>query len=53
MPVKKCTLNGESGYKFGNSGKCYTGDDAKEKATKQGQAIKASEHAKEKKNEKK
>jgi hypothetical protein len=39
MPLNKCTNDGESGYKWGNSGKCYTGPGAKEKALKQGQAI--------------
>ena len=33
----------KKGYKFGKSGKCYTGKDARKKAVKQGQAIKSSE----------
>lgn len=41
MPVKKCTKNGKSGQKYGDSGKCYTGKSAKAKAKKQGKAIKA------------
>lgn len=41
MPVKKCTKKDKSGYKFGTSGKCYTGKDAKKKAKKQGAAIKS------------
>jgi len=48
MPVKRCRKNGKPGYKFGNSGKCYTytaGNDtsrnrAKNKAHIQGAAIK-------------
>ena len=35
MPVKKCS---GSGYKWGNSGKCYKGKGAKAKAAKQGRA---------------
>ena len=41
MPLKKCTVDGKSGWKWGDSGKCYTGPDAKEKALEQGRAIKA------------
>ena len=33
MPIKKCKMkNGKSGYRWGNSGKCYG---AKEQAVKQ------------------
>lgn len=39
MPIKECQINGESGYKWGDKGKCYTGPDAKDKALKQGVAI--------------
>lgn len=39
MPVKKCTKNGKSGHKYGSSGKCYTGKDAKRKAHIQGYAM--------------
>lgn len=45
MPVKKCVDQGKPGLKYGDSGKCYTGKDAKEKAHKQGQAIEISKHA--------
>ena len=38
MPVKPCKYKGKTGKKWGNSGKCYTGKDAKKKATKQGKA---------------
>jgi hypothetical protein len=44
MPVKQCTIDGKSGYKYGDNGKCYTGDGAREKAEEQGRAIKASQH---------
>lgn len=44
MPVKKCSKGGKSGSKYGDSGKCYTGKDSKEKAKKQGQAIEISRH---------
>lgn len=36
MPLKRCTNNGVSGWKYGDSGHCYTGPDAKKKAIKQG-----------------
>lgn len=42
MPIKKCSKNGKSGYKWGNSGKCYTGKQGKKRATKQMKAIFAS-----------
>ena len=38
MPVKKCRTKGKTGYKWGNSGKCYTGKGAKAKAARQGRA---------------
>lgn len=44
MPVKKCQNEGKSGMKYGDSGKCYTGKDAKQKAAKQGRAIEISRH---------
>jgi hypothetical protein len=43
MPVKKCTVKGKSGWKYGKSGKCYPGgNNAKKKAYVQGYAIKKS-----------
>ena len=50
MPVKRCQSGGKPGYRWGDSGKCYTytaGDAAsreraKKKATAQGQAARAS-----------
>tara|TARA_Y100001951_G_scaffold1741_1_gene1213 strand:- start:140 stop:1423 length:1284 start_codon:yes stop_codon:yes gene_type:complete len=49
MPVQSCSSNGSSGFKWGESGKCYTytsGDEqgkarAKAKAGKQGAAVEA------------
>lgn len=38
MPVIRCTIEGEPGYKWGDAGKCYPykqGDDESEKAAKQ------------------
>ena len=51
MPVQKCSKDGKSGYKWGDSGHCYTGPGAKKKALKQGQAIEISKHAKGETNE--
>ena len=50
MPIKPCQSGGNPGFKWGDSGKCYTyksGDEssreaARQKALKQGQAIEAS-----------
>jgi len=39
MPLKKCSDNQKSGWKWGDQGKCYTGKDGKKKAIKQGIAI--------------
>lgn len=38
MPVKECIIDGKSGWKWGNHGKCYTGRDGKIKAQTQGVA---------------
>tara|TARA_R100000808_G_C2154617_1_gene165735 strand:+ start:8612 stop:8917 length:306 start_codon:yes stop_codon:yes gene_type:complete len=43
MPLKRCTSDSKSGYKWGNKGTCYTGKDAKKKAIKQGIAIEGPE----------
>jgi hypothetical protein len=43
MPLKKC---GKNGYKWGDSGKCYTGPDGKKKALKQGLAIEGADNFK-------
>lgn len=45
MPIQKCETHGKQGVKYGEGGKCYTGPDAKKKASKQGQAIEISKHA--------
>lgn len=39
MPLKRCTSGGKSGWKWGDSGKCYTGKDAKQKALAQATAM--------------
>ena len=39
MPLKKCSENEKNGWKWGDSGKCYTGRDSKKKAIKQGVVI--------------
>ena len=39
MPLKRCTTDNKSGYKWGNEGKCYTGPEGKKKAIKQGLVI--------------
>jgi hypothetical protein len=47
MPVKSCQNKGQRGKKYGDSGKCYTGEAAMSKAKKQGTAIEISKHKKE------
>ena len=42
MPVRKVQVNGKTGYKWGTSGKTYTGLGAEKKARAQGRAIYAS-----------
>lgn len=47
MPIKRCSINGKPGFKWGDMGKCYTYDPdslsekqkARKKALKQGIAI--------------
>ena len=39
MPLKKCTKDGKSGWKWGDSGACYTQKDAKKRTIRQGIAI--------------
>jgi len=39
MPLKRCTIDGKDGWKWGDTGKCYIGPDAKEKAIAQAIAI--------------
>ena len=42
MPVERCMSDGKLGWRWGDSGVCYTGNDAKDKAEEQGQAAYAS-----------
>ncbi len=44
MPLMKCQKEGQDGFKWGESGTCYTGPEAREKALEQGRAIEASKH---------
>ena len=43
MPLKKCSEDKQSGWKWGDQGKCYTGPEGKKKAIKQGVAIEGPE----------
>lgn len=43
MPLKNCSENGKSGWKWGDQGKCYIGKDAKKQAIKQGISIEGPE----------
>ena len=43
MPLKNCTVDGKSGYQWGDDGKCYTGKDGKKKALRQGVAVEGPE----------
>lgn len=45
MPLMRCTKDGKQGWKYGKSGKCYTGSGARAKAEKQGKAIEAGKHS--------
>lgn len=36
MPLKRCSEDEKSGWKWGDSGKCYTGRDAKKKPLNKG-----------------
>lgn len=45
----KCSTLGKTGYKYGESGKCFTGKDAKDKANSVAAAIHASKLGKKKK----
>jgi hypothetical protein len=39
MPIQRCSVDGKQGWKYGESGRCYTGPGAKKKAIRQGLAI--------------
>ena len=43
MPLKKCSEDKQSGWKWGDQGKCYTGPEGKKKAIRQGIAIEGPE----------
>jgi hypothetical protein len=43
MPLKKCSEDKKSGWKWGDQGKCYTGPEGKRKAIRQGVAIEGPE----------
>lgn len=43
MPPKRCEQDGNQGWRWGRKGKCYTGDNAKQEAIKQGIAIEGPE----------
>jgi len=38
MPIMSCSSGGKSGYKWGNSGHCYTGPNARARAAAQAAA---------------
>ena len=42
MPVIRCSVNGEPGWKWGEGGKCYTGPDGRQQAEAQGRAVRVS-----------
>lgn len=44
MPFMRCQKDGQQGWKWGESGVCYTGPDAKKRADAQRKAIEASKH---------
>lgn len=46
MPNKSCQSGGKKGTKYGGQGKCYTGQGAKAKTSRQGRAIEANRHKK-------
>ena len=46
MPIKRCEINGQPGWKWGNEGKCYPGSAGKSKAIGQGIAIEGDKFAK-------
>jgi hypothetical protein len=42
MPLMKCQVDGKQGWKWGESGKCFSGSQGRSKALEQGRAIEAS-----------
>lgn len=47
MPIRICQSNNKKGYKWGSEGKCYTGNNARENARRQGVAITISKNKRE------
>jgi SPP1 gp7 family putative phage head morphogenesis protein len=43
MPLQQCQSNNKTGWKWGTSGKCFVGNNARQMAVAQGRAIKASQ----------
>lgn len=43
MPLKRCSSDGKSGWRWGDEGKCFVGPDGKKKAIRQGIAIEGPE----------
>ena len=39
MPIKRCSVDGKDGWKWGDNGTCYSGPDGKRKAISQAMAI--------------
>ena len=39
MPLMRCKVKNKRGWKWGKSGKCYTGTSARRRALRQGRAI--------------
>jgi hypothetical protein len=39
MPIKRCSIDGKDGWKYGDSGTCYSGPDGKRKAIAQAIAV--------------
>lgn len=42
MPIHRCSIDGRSGWKWGESGKCYVGSRGRSKALRQARSIRAS-----------
>jgi hypothetical protein len=45
LPIKRCIAKKKKGFKYGDEGTCYTGQNGKIKAAKQGLAIITSGYA--------
>ncbi len=43
MPLKRCTIDGKLGWKWGDSGTCYPDPGGREKALEQAKAILANQ----------